>query len=569
MHSHRTPNGATSSPTRRTVAYIRVSTEEQAYEGYSLLDQERAARLYAQARVAMQEAGWTEIDDDGVYADPGVSGTLRDRPGLNRLLADAKAGKIGRVICTKLDRIGRTAAIILSIEDELESYGVQRAYIKDSIDTSTATGRLLRTVLAAVAELEREMILERTTAGKVEAVRRGDVWRPTGLLGYRYLPVDKQTGQRGRLEIDEAPYQAPLIRRIFTDVANGTSLRALAAQLNAEGIPPVRGTMWRHNALERIIRNPAYTGRATYGRWRRVKVGNGKTVVRRGDPDKILYVDVPAIVSVDLAKAAQAMLARNRAMAKRNAKRDYLLGGGLVRCGALLDDGRLCGSVMRGENHRGVTYRCSHAEPQGQRRHTVPAAALEEAVWGGLCKLLNDPDDTVLKEVEALADAGSAQAAAAVAEMAHLERAAREIDAEQDLLLNLYLKRRVDEERYAAKAEELAERRRHLLDQQAAVAARRDAALARQLPVAEIRAACMQIAGRLDTLTFTQKQHLIRTLFTSIIADRRDAHIEGAFASLSTDVSLDGAPSGAPDGAIAATASARCAPPRRRPRAPA
>src|SRR5438094_9443511 len=113
MHSHGTPNGAIPSPTRRTVAYIRVSTEEQATEGYSLLDQERACRLYAQARVAIQEAGWTEIDE--VYGDPGVSGALRERPGLCRLIADAKAGTVGRVICTKLDRIGRKAAVILAI----------------------------------------------------------------------------------------------------------------------------------------------------------------------------------------------------------------------------------------------------------------------------------------------------------------------------------------------------------------------------------------------------------------------------------------------------------------------
>jgi DNA invertase Pin-like site-specific DNA recombinase len=85
MHPHGTPNGAIPAPTRRTVAYIRVSTEEQATEGDSLLDQERACRLYAQARVAMQEAGWGEVDE--IYADPGVSGRAEQGSGRAEIIA--------------------------------------------------------------------------------------------------------------------------------------------------------------------------------------------------------------------------------------------------------------------------------------------------------------------------------------------------------------------------------------------------------------------------------------------------------------------------------------------------
>lgn len=205
--------------TRRTVAYIRVSTEDQATDGYSLSDQERSCRAYAVAR------DWGEVIE--IYADAGVSGATRDRPALNRLLADAKAGTIGRVIVTKLDRMSRRAVDLLAIEDELDQCAVERVYIKDSIDTSSPTGRLLRTVLAAVAELERDMILERTRAGKAEAVRRGAVWRPRGLLGYTYVPSDKQTGRMARVEIDETT--ASLVRRLFAAVASGVSCRALAA----------------------------------------------------------------------------------------------------------------------------------------------------------------------------------------------------------------------------------------------------------------------------------------------------------------------------------------------------
>src|SRR5579875_2531451 len=316
---------------RRTVAYIRVSTEDQASEGNSLSDQERQARAYAVAR------DWGEVAQ--VYADPGVSGATRDRPGLHRLLADARAGTVGRVIVTKLDRMSRRAVDLLAIEDELDRAEVERIYIKGSIDTSTPTGRLLRTVLAAVAELERDMILERTRAGKIEDVRKGAVWLTGRTIGYRYIPADKANGRRASVEIDEET--APLVRRIFTEVAQGTSLHTLAARLNSEGVPTMRGaSMWRPCTLRKIIYNPLFTGQAAYGKVRNVKAASGKTTTRTAEP--IAYAAVPAIVSPELAQAAQAMLARNKITARRNAKRDYLLGGGLVRCGVVLDDGTIC-----------------------------------------------------------------------------------------------------------------------------------------------------------------------------------------------------------------------------------
>jgi site-specific DNA recombinase len=521
--------GERSAPGRRTVGYIRVSTEEQAEEGYSLADQERQCRAYAVAR------GWPEIAE--VYADPGVSGATRDRPALRRLLADAKAGTVERVICTKLDRMSRRAVDLLTVEDELDQCGVERVYIKDSIDTSTPTGRLLRTVLAAVAELERDMILERTTSGKMEALRRGDVWRPNGLLGYRYVPVDRQNGTKARLEIDEST--APLVRRIFTEVASGVSLRALAYKLNDEGVPPVRGgRMWRNNAVHRIVTNSAYWGKATYGRLRRTKAG-GKAVVRKGDPEKILYVDVPAIVTPELAQAALAAVARNKALSTRNTKHEYLLGGGLVRCGAVLDDGTVCGSIMHGEAHRGRSYRCSGQSPTASRRHSLPARALEDAVWNGLREAMLDPD-RVLAEAQALSDESSVQTAALTQEIARLDGELAGVAAQLERLLDLYLAERLDADGYSAKAEALNERRLAILDQQATLAARRAAAMGHLLPIQEVKDACALIAERLDDLSYERRRHVVRTLVQTIRATREEAAIDGALDALTMSVPLEG-----------------------------
>jgi len=562
-------------PTCRTVLYIRVSTDDQAKEGNSLADQERAGRLMVASHVAMGDEGWTEIVEGqrDVYADPGVSGAARDRPGLNRLMADAKAGKIGRVVCTKLDRMSRRAADLLAIEDAFDRYGVQRTYIKDSIDTSTPTGRLLRTVLAAVAELERDLILERTMAGKVEAIRKGLVWRSNGILGYHCLPSDKETGQRGRLEIDEAT--APLVRRIFAAVASGVSCRALAAQLNAEGVPTVGdGTMWRHNTIQRIITNPAYTGRAAYGRQRRAKVRDGGTdavrsVVRRGDPDQILYAEVPAIVTPALAQAAQAAMARNRVISARNTKRDYLLGGGLVLCGATLPDGRPCLSVMRGEDHRGVTYRCNHQEPEGARRHTIKADVLDGAVWDALRGLILDPD-TVLAEVEAAAEDGGSQVTEAATKLERVERTLGEVEKQRARLLDLYLQGHLDASAYAAKVAEFDARRDALAVERDAFAVRRDEGAAQLIPTGDVRAACAHLSARLDALTFGQRQHLVRTLVERVTATREHAVIEGVFdAPAMGTANTDGTEGDelggmSVDGTIADRTSRRCGRRRRR-----
>src|ERR671933_520328 len=100
---------APSGDERLTVAYIRVSTEEQALRGYSLPEQEDQCRAYARAKQ------WDELAR--VYPDEGVSGTTRDRNGLTQLLSDARAGKIARVIFTRLDRLARTAKLIPDLDD--------------------------------------------------------------------------------------------------------------------------------------------------------------------------------------------------------------------------------------------------------------------------------------------------------------------------------------------------------------------------------------------------------------------------------------------------------------------
>ena len=139
----------------RVALYARVSTKEQSTEA-----QVGQLTAYCQAR------GWTDV---AVFRDDGVSGIRDNRPELDRLRQGMMAGEYSAVVVSKMDRLGRSLGMILRFWDEADATGVRVIVIDQGIDTSTPSGRLQRNMLAALAEFERELILERTQAGIARA----------------------------------------------------------------------------------------------------------------------------------------------------------------------------------------------------------------------------------------------------------------------------------------------------------------------------------------------------------------------------------------------------------------
>lgn len=139
----------------RVAVYARVSTKEQSTEG-----QVAQLTTYCQAR------GW---DDAAVFRDDGISGVRDNRPELDRLRHRMAAGEFDTIVVSKMDRLGRSLGMILRLWDEADAAGVRVIVVDQGIDTSTPAGRLQRNMLAALAEFERELILERTRAGIARA----------------------------------------------------------------------------------------------------------------------------------------------------------------------------------------------------------------------------------------------------------------------------------------------------------------------------------------------------------------------------------------------------------------
>ena len=258
---------------RRTVAYIRVSTEEQGLEGYSLPDQERRAREAAARR-------GEEIDE--VYSDR-HTGKSRNRPGLRRLLADAQAGTVGTVIVSEVDRLARRASHALAIDEELHRFGAGCVFLEQNIDTTTDNGKLMFTIYAGMAEYERTQILRRTRNGRAQKAREGKASRPERVTpyGYRYIPEAHRADYEKLVELGQEPppingwviveSEAAVVRRIFRDIADGMTIGAVCAALNREGVPTKRGGPWRHATVWAMLHRSHFWGKATHGKSKKEK----------------------------------------------------------------------------------------------------------------------------------------------------------------------------------------------------------------------------------------------------------------------------------------------------------
>jgi site-specific DNA recombinase len=224
----------------KAVGYIRVSTQEQT-EGYSLSAQQTAIEAYCKAQ------DWELVE---VYRDAGRSGkNLAGREELTRMLADTKSGQFERVVFLKLDRLARNLKDLLTICDGLEAAKVGIVSIHESIDTGTATGRMIRSILGAVSEFEREAIVERVKTGIAEMARQGRI------LGK--LPLGYVRDESGNIALDMET--APLIGEMFLQYATGTcSTWDLSRWARRRGLDLDRF------AVHRLLTLPVYAGKVLH-----------------------------------------------------------------------------------------------------------------------------------------------------------------------------------------------------------------------------------------------------------------------------------------------------------------
>ena len=373
--------------------YTRVSTTMQ-IDGYSLDAQKTKMKAFCD---------YNEYEIAGEYEDAGKSGkSIEGRIAFNQMMDDIKSGKdeVSYVLVFKLSRFGRNAADVLATLQVMQDFGVNLICVEDGIDSSKDAGKLMISVLSAVAEIERENIRVQTMEGRMQKAREGK-WNG-GFAPYGYSLID------GKLEVNEE--EAVAIRTIFDQYVN-TDLEAngIAKYLENHGIYKIarqNGTNPLFDAalIRRIIQNPVYSGKISYGRRRTEKVHGTRNEYRQVRKDDYLLVDGlhEALVSEEVWEQAQVKVA---AQAKKYEKvnRDkgekiHLLSG-ILKC-------PVCGSGMYGNKaikkrkdgsnykdfyyygykHRNMTrgHKCDY-------RRQVHEEMLDAAVAEVISKLVSNP----------------------------------------------------------------------------------------------------------------------------------------------------------------------------------
>lgn len=221
----------------RVAIYLRVSTDEQALTGFGLTVQRERCRAMATVK------DWPIAAE---FADEGISGTKEstERPGLAALLRAAEQGTIDAVIILALDRLGRKTRIVLDLVEQLSAAGVALISCKESLDTTTPQGQFVLTMFAALAQLERDTIVERTTAGRNARGARDGERGGRVPFGYVRTPDGPVV----------APEAALVVRQIFAWKQRGDSLRTIAAQLDGPG---PRGSAWHASSVATVLANEA------------------------------------------------------------------------------------------------------------------------------------------------------------------------------------------------------------------------------------------------------------------------------------------------------------------------
>ena len=287
----------------KTAIYVRVSTQEQATEGYSIQEQIERLTKYCEAM------SWPVYK---VYTDAGFSGANTDRPALNQMLRDIEAGKVGKVLVYKLDRLSRSQLDTLYlIEKVFLANGVDFISMNENFDTSTPFGRAMIGILAVFAQLEREQIKERMIMGKEARAKEGKfcgTWNVP--IGYDYFP------DRG-LVINE--FERIQVLEVFEMFLDGVPIKRMIKILADKGYRHKHGE-WNDRTIRNVLRAETYLGKLTH---------HGKYIQAQHEPIITQEMHDRAVRILDERKRA---FEQN----KRPGKVQSYLGGLLVckQCGA-------------------------------------------------------------------------------------------------------------------------------------------------------------------------------------------------------------------------------------------
>ena len=381
---------------RRAALYIRVSTLEQAQEGYSVGEQRERLIAYCKAQ------DWLIAD---IYVDGGYTGSNLNRPGIQKLMSETE--KFDVVLVYKLDRLSRSQRDTLYLIEEIfRPNKVDFVTMQESFDTSSPFGKAMIGLLAVFAQLEREQIKERTWMGRVARAKTGLHHGGGNIpIGYDY--------EDGKLIVN--PYEAEQVRKIYEWYLSGSSLKAITDKLQDAGYTNKYSSYNSWSSVRNILENETYIGRLHFG-------------------DVVVDHAHEAIITEEQFNAAQILRGKRREQFGSHAFQSKHVLTGLLFCGH-------CGGRYYLRNTGKYSYYACYSRTK-QMKNMIKDPNCQNKIWRAqdlepiieekILALLRNP-----KIAEELA-AGKPKAAAPVSKNTDIERRIREIDRQIGKLMELY-----------------------------------------------------------------------------------------------------------------------------------
>ena len=464
--------------------WIRVSTEDQA-RGESPEHHEKRARAYAEAK------GWHVAD---VYRLEAVSGkAVMGHPEAQRMLGDLRSGAITGLVFSKLARLARNTKELLEFAEIFRGCGADLISLQEAIDTSSPAGRLFFTMIAAMAQWEREEIADRVAASVPVRAKLGKPIGGAAPYGFRW--------ENKQLVLD--PSEAPVRRLMFELFVEHQRKRTVARLLNERGYRTRKGELWSGTSIDRLLTDT--TARGVHRRNYTTSADRTKSWQLKPESE---WVSVPCepIVSDELWERCAAIVEGQKARMKPVARRGVHLFAGIAHCG--------CGTRMyvRAGSPKYVCETC---------RNKIPVADLEAVFLSELHRFLLSPDDLA-------AHARAAQEAMRERERL-IERAAaelRRIDADETRIFELYHSGQIAKDDFARHHRPISERRRQLDDELPRLQAELDVMRISVASQEEAVQGAQTLTAQWPMLSATEKRQMVEATTSRIVVGKEEIEID-------------------------------------------
>lgn len=465
---------------RRAALYIRVSTLEQAQEGYSVGEQRERLIAYCKAQ------DWLIAD---IYVDGGYTGSNLNRPGIQKLMSETE--KFDVVLVYKLDRLSRSQRDTLYLIEEIfRPNKVDFVSMQESFDTSSPFGKAMIGLLAVFAQLEREQIKERTWMGRVARAKTGLHHGGGNIpIGYDY--------EDGKLIVN--PYEAEQVRKIYEWYLSGASLKAITDKLQDAGYTNKYSSYNSWSSVRNILENETYVGRLHFG-------------------DVVVADAHEAIITEEQFNAAQILRGKRREQFGSNAFQSKHMLTGLLFCGH-------CGGRYYLRNSGKYSYYACYSRTK-QMKSMVKDPNCQNKIWRAqdLEPIIEEKILALLRDPHLAEDiAESRPKAAPVSRNTDIERRLREIDKQISKLMELYQRDDIPPELLGEKINRLYGEKTAL--EKSLTPVETSSAMPLDL-VAELIADAAEIWDFADE---AQKRRILQSLISRIVLTDDNVDIEWAF----------------------------------------